>query len=262
MAGRLRRTVAAVSLVALLLPLAAATSLAAESPTEVFKFSDNGYSAGAGESGCDVEGDIETCTFTSIFVFSGNRREHGLGTLHGTEVCYDTGTDVFNLLTGEVSSIQESGCSFDPGEGTIIERDLSAATIAPTTVTVETFSCDEIECGHTGETRDVTVEGTFTATSTVTRESLRDVFDDGVCTNRFSARGTSREAMFTGTVDGEPREFGGETGCRSTKAQAASARSARSKPEVEYATGPHCDEGRWQTGVIPCQPCHDRPSRP
>ena len=213
MAGRLRRTVTAVSLVALLLPLAAATALAdtGPAPTEVFKVSDNGYSASAGEGGCVDVGDIETCTFSSIFVFSGNRREHGSGAIHGTEVCYDTGTDVFNLATGEVlSSIQESGCSFDPGEGTVIERDLSAATIAPTTITLETRTCDEVGCGPTGETRDVTVEGTFTATSTATRESFRDVFDDGVCTNRFSARGTSREAMFSGTVDGEPLEFGAQ----------------------------------------------------
>ena len=114
MAGRLRRTIVAVTLVALLLPLAAATSLAdtGPAPTEVFKLSDNGYSASAGEGGCDVEGDIETCTFNSIFLFSGNRREHGSGTIHGTEVCYDTGTDVFNHITGEVlSSVQESGCS-------------------------------------------------------------------------------------------------------------------------------------------------------
>ena len=45
MAGRLRRTVTAVSLVALLLPMAAATSLAdtGPAPTESFKFSSNGY---------------------------------------------------------------------------------------------------------------------------------------------------------------------------------------------------------------------------
>ena len=45
MAGRLRRTVIAVTLVALLLPLAAATSLAAKPAIEVFKFSENGYTA-------------------------------------------------------------------------------------------------------------------------------------------------------------------------------------------------------------------------
>ena len=81
-----------------------------------------------------------TCTFTSIFLFSGNRREQGSGAIHGTGVCYGTGTDVFNQVTGEVLSFdQESGCTTDVGDGTVIERDLSAATIAPTTITLETF---------------------------------------------------------------------------------------------------------------------------
>jgi len=210
MAGRLRRTVTAVTLVALLLPLAAATSLADTGPaSEVFKFSSNGYSASADEGQCTAEGDIVTCTFTFISVFSGNRREQGSGAIHGTEVCYSTGTDVFNQVTGEgISSIQENGCTQDPGEGTVIERDLSAATIAPTTITLETFSCDEIECGPTGETRDVTVEGTFTATSAAFRSSNRNVFDDGICVFRDSSRGTSRGAMFSGTVDGQPLELG------------------------------------------------------
>ena len=208
MAG-LRRTLIAVTLVALLLPLAASTSLAAK-PIEFFSFSQNGLSASADEGDCsDPVDDIVTCTFTFIGVFSGTQRGHGSGAVHGTEVCYSTGTDVFNQVTGEVlSSIQENGCTQDPGAGTVIERDLSAATIARTTITLETFTCDEIECGPTGETRDVTVEGTFTATSDATRSSFRNVFDDGICVFRDSSRGTSRGAMFSGTVDGQPLELG------------------------------------------------------
>ena len=154
-----------------------------------------------------------TCTFAGIFVFSGNQRSHGTGAIHGTEVCYSTGTDVFNPFTGEgISSIQENGCTQDPGDGTVIERDLSAATIAPTTITLETFSCDPIECGETGETRDVTVEGTYTATSAAFRQSNRNVFDDGICVFRDSSRGTSRNATFAGTVDGQPLELGDPEG--------------------------------------------------
>ena len=131
----------AVSLVALLLPLAAATSLAdtGPAPTEDFKFSSNGYSAFVSEGNCTTDGDIETCTFNQVDLFSGNRRDQGSGAIHGAEVCYNTGTDVFNPVTGEVlSSIQEFGCTRDVGDGTVIERDLSAATIAPTTITIET----------------------------------------------------------------------------------------------------------------------------
>ncbi len=215
MAGRLRRTVTAVSLVALLLPMAAATSLAdtGPAPTESFKFSSNGYSANAEQSLCsDPVDDIVTCSFNFISVFAGNQRAQGSGAIHGTEVCYSTGTDVFNQFTGEGTSHQENGCTRDAGDGTVIERDLSAATIAPTTITLETFVCDTVECGPTGETRDVTVEGTFTATSTAFRQSNRNVFDDGICTFRDSSRGTSRGAMFAGTVDGQPLELGDPEG--------------------------------------------------
>ena len=197
------------TLVALLLPLAASTSLAAK-PFEVFSFSQNGLSASADEGDCsDPVDDIVTCTFTGIFLFAGTQREHGSGASHGTEVCYSTGTDTFNQVTGEIiSSLQENGCTQDPGEGTVIERDLSSATIAPTTITLETFVCDEFDCGPTGETRDVTVEGTFTATSTAIRQSSRNVFDDGICVFRDSFRGTSRQATFAGTVDGQPLVLG------------------------------------------------------
>ena len=216
MAGRLRRTVVAVTLVVLLLPMAAATSLAdtGPAPSESFKFSSNGYSADADEGQCsDPVDDIVTCNFTFIGVFSGNCREQGSGAIHGTEVCYSTGTDVFNQVTGEGTSDQENGCTQDVGDGTVIARDLSAATIAPTTITLETFVCNEVECGPTGETRDVTVEGTYTATSAAVRQSFRNVFDDGVCVFRDSSRGTSRQAMFVGTIDGQPLELGDpETG--------------------------------------------------
>jgi hypothetical protein len=205
----LRRILIAVTLVALLLPLAASTSLAAK-PIEFFSFSQNGLSASADEGDCsDPVDDIVTCTFTGIFLFAGTQRAHGSGANHGTEVCYSTGTDTFNQVTGEfISSLQENGCTQDPGEGTVIERDLSSATIAPTTITLETFSCDGFECGPTGDTRDITVEGTFTATSAAVRQSSRNVFDDGICVFRDSSRGTSRQATFSGTVDGQPLVLG------------------------------------------------------
>jgi hypothetical protein len=208
MAGRVRRTVAAVMLVTLLLALTAATSLAAK-PHEFFSFSQSGFSAEASDGECTTAGDIVTCAFTSIFVFSGNHRELGTGTIHGMEVCYSTGTDVFNQVTGEIlSSLQENGCSQDVADGTGIERDLSSAVIAPTTITLEEFTCDEVECGPTGETRDVTVAGTFTATTSAFRQSTRNVFDDGICVFRDSSRGTSRNATFSGTVDGQPLVLG------------------------------------------------------
>ena len=152
MAGRLRRTVAALSLVVLLLPLAGATSLAAK-PIEVFKFTSSGHTAFAEAGTCsDPVDDIVTCSFRNISLVSGKSREQGSGAIHGTEVCYGTFTNVFNEETGETVSFSgESGCTMDLGEGSVIERDLSAAIIAPATITLETIVCDAIECAPTGE---------------------------------------------------------------------------------------------------------------
>ena len=212
MAGRLRRTVVALTLVALLLPLAAATSLAAK-PIEVFKFSSSGHTAFADAGTCsDPVDDIVTCSSRNISLVSGKTREQGSGAIHGTEVCYGTFTDVFNQETGETLSFTgESGCTMDLGEGTVIERDLSSATIAPATITLEAIVCDP-ECAPTGETREISVEGTFTATSAATRSSFRSVFDDGVCSFRERSRGTERNAMFVGTADGQPLEAGDPDG--------------------------------------------------
>ena len=146
MAGRLRRTVVAVTLVVLLLPMAAATSLAdtGPAPTEVFKFSNSGFTAFADAGTCsDPVDDIVTCSSRNISLVSGKSREQGSGAIHATEVCYGTFTDVFNQETGETLSFTgESGCTMDLGEGSVIERDLSSATIAPATITLEAIVCD------------------------------------------------------------------------------------------------------------------------
>ena len=213
MAGRLRRTVVAVTLVVLLLPLAAATSLADTAPPgQSGGFSRSGFQAIAAKGDCTSDGDISTCTSSSVTLFSGKTRDPGSGAVRGTEVCYDLFKDTFDVTTGEfLSSIQEFGCTRDVGQGSSIERDLSSATIAPTTINLETFVCDQNGCNSTPGT-DVTVEGTFTATSAAIRSSFREVFDDGFCTSRTSFRGTSRGAMFSGTIDGQSEEFGDPDG--------------------------------------------------
>ena len=148
-------------------------------------------------------------------MFSGTRREQGAGAVRGTEVCYFSYTNIYDEVTGQpVSFTQEDGCTTNVAAGTVIERDLSSATIAPTTITVQTIECDEVDCTPTGDTREVVVEGTFTATSPERRESYRSFYDDGVCTQRDSFRGTSRSSTFSGTIDGQAVEItgGGEFG--------------------------------------------------
>ena len=195
MAGRLRRTVTAVTLVALLLPLAAATSLADTGPAQQRSSSSRATATrpSADEGQCsDPVDDIVTCTFTTS--------SSSPGTEENKEQAQSTGRRCATAPAPMSSTTDRRDPELDPGErlhpdlgdGTVIERDLSSATIAPTTITLEAFSCDAIECDPTGDTRDVTVEGTFTATSAATRSSTRSVFDDGICTFRDSSRGTSR----------------------------------------------------------------------
>lgn len=212
MVGLLRRALVGGVVVLVLLSLAATSALAAPPGTESFSFSRQGFTAEAGEGDCTTSGDLVTCTGSNIFVFAGKTREHGSGAIRGTEVCVNFYTDTFNQATGQsVSFTSEFGCTTDVGAGLVIESDLSSATIAPTTVTLESETCvavgDDFECTPGDETRDVVVEGTFTATSPATPLSYRSFSDDGVCTFRDSFRGTSRSSMFVGTLDGQAVEF-------------------------------------------------------
>jgi len=213
--ARLRQSLTAVVLVIMLLPLLAASALAAPPATDSWSFTQKGLSADAGESVCTTTGDLVTCTGRSVSIFSGHFREQGSGAIVGTQVCVSYYTDVWNETTGEpVSFTSEFGCTTDVGSATNIQRDVSSATIAATTVTLQSETCervgDEFECTVGEETRDVVVEGTFTATSPTVRQSYRNFYDDGVCIFRDSFRGTSASAMFVGTIDGEAVEIGND----------------------------------------------------
>lgn len=211
MVVRFRQTLIAVAAVILVLPLVAASALAAPPATDSWSFTRQGFTAEAGEGDCTTTGDLVTCTGQNVWVFAGKSREQGSGAVRGTEVCLSSYTDTWNEATGEsVSYTSEFGCTTDVGAGTVIEHDLSSVVIGPTTVTLQGETCEtvgeEFECTATG-TRDVVVEGTFTATSPAVRQSSRSFYDDGVCTFRDSFRGTSRSAMFEGTIDGQAVEY-------------------------------------------------------
>jgi hypothetical protein len=209
--GRLRRSLAAMVAVLALLPLAAASVSAAPPGTEVFGFSEHGLSASADQFECQVEGDIQTCSGMNVFVFSGQRREQGSGAITGTQVCMSSFVDMFNQATDEfISATFEFGCTTDVGAGTEIERDLSSATIAPTTVDLQIQTCDPTECTDPVDSGSAVVEGTFTGTGPVIRQSSHNSFDDGICTFRDSFRGTSRQSTFSGTIDGQAVEIGND----------------------------------------------------
>lgn len=207
LAGRLRRTGLIVSLVVMLLPMAAASSLGAKpAANEFWKFSEAGTSASAEWVTCMAEGELDTCITTMVFVGVTKTRSQGSGAATRKEVCFSRTTETFDDETGEtLSYITSFGCTPAATKATGVRRDLSSAIIAPTTVTVQTFECGLEECVEIGN-GEVTVSGTFTATGPMTRARYREFSDDGFCVNRVSFRGKSRLATFSGTVDGEPVE--------------------------------------------------------
>jgi hypothetical protein len=211
MAAGLRRTVAAIGVVLTLLSLSVTSVLAAPPSTDSWSFSRQGYSAEAWTSECTESDGIVTCTGTSVYVFSGKTRDMGAGAVRGSEVCVSYFTDVFNEVTHEgISYTVEFGCTTDVGAGTIIDRELGSATITPTTITLQSETCDQTGCTPGEETRDVVVEGTFTAVSPEVRQRYRSFYDDGVCTFRDSFRGVARVSTFVGTLDGQTIEVSGE----------------------------------------------------
>lgn len=56
-----------------------------------------------------------------------------------------------HLAAQRMSFTIEFGCTGDVGAGTVIARDLSSATIAPTVVTVQSETCDKSGCTLTAQ---------------------------------------------------------------------------------------------------------------
>jgi hypothetical protein len=203
-----RRVFVVVAAGLMLLTVAVAPAAAAKPGTEGFSFSESGLSADAfvgGDCVDNLDGTV-TCSGESVFAFEGLRREKGQGAAHANEVCYASFTETFDPDGGEGGSFsQEFGCAVG---GIVWGRDLASATISPTTVTLEGESCTvtgpdtEVVCAPTS-TREVVVEGTFTGTGSLVRQSHRGFSDDGHCVFRDSSSGYSRSATFEGTVDGD-----------------------------------------------------------
>ena len=120
----------------------------------------------------------------------------------------DTGNDVCLTISqyalsrrGEYRFISsESGCVRAPDALTIDTKDLSEATIAPTTVTLTTYDCTQRGC-RVSATREVVVAAIFTGTGEVMTFSSRSTFDDGTCTYTYSGKGIGRNASASITLN-------------------------------------------------------------
>lgn len=175
-----------------------------------FSSSQRGLSANAYWEDCTTTKGMTTCTVTSLFAFQGT--EKGTETaFKGTRVCVSLETYSFRergrRRSGGETSSSESGCATAPTGTLNVSRDLSAAILQPTSIAVEAYDCmfDETTGDHdcvTVSNRDVTVSATWTASGTLTQSSERSRFKDGECQFAYSARGGSRDAIASGTLDG------------------------------------------------------------
>lgn len=169
-------------------------------------FTQSGKSADAGSGECVSNGDgTSTCSSLGVSVFAGKMSDTVSGVTHAKQVCVYRDQFTYDEATGDLvgEPVSEFGCEVDLPSGTLaFGRNLSTATLARTTVTVEQWICDELACEPVSS-RDLTVVGTWTGSGPTTSSKYRSTFDDGTCRYAEAGKGSSREASFTGTIDGE-----------------------------------------------------------
>ena len=166
-------------------------------------FRDSGTRAAIDNGTCTDNGDgTVTCSGQSISIFVGKTKFKGSATAQHYEVCYYQYTDTFNPETREGVSDQLSGCALNTG--TITIDDLTSVTVASTIVQLSAIHCDFTveECTEPVPDGSVVVSGTWTGVGPVVTNKSHGSFDDGTCRQIDMSSGSSREAVFTGTVDG------------------------------------------------------------
>lgn len=147
-------------------------------------------STAAAASSSDCVGSV--CTFTSAYVATTN---------DATQAC----VDIVTLDAADPSKPPsvETGCApVSAGSFSFDARSLSAATLAPTTITLQVLICDQSGCVPSGATRSVTVSGTFTGIGDVATFRANSKSSFGNCTMYFVGKGSSRQALAVVTIDG------------------------------------------------------------
>ena len=170
-------------------------------------FSQVGKSADAFSGECAPNGDgTTTCSFTSVSVFLGRMSDNVTSVTRLNQVCAYLDTATFVDETGEYvgDPITEAGCEVDLPRGVLaFGTKLTTASLAATTVSIQAIHCDN-DTGTcvAGPSRDVTVVGTWTGVGPTFVSKYRFSGADGTCRYAESGRGSSREATFSGSVDG------------------------------------------------------------
>lgn len=169
-----------------------ATAAAAPPVRETAVFSN----AGAAHNEC-----VGTlCTSTSVFVSSSS--------VFPAQACVDIQRylmpvpGLFTPLGFETgcAAIAEGAFSIDDA------KTLAGATLAPTSVTLDAFACDETTCQPTGTSRVVSVSATYIGVGGINTFRGNSKATFGGCTMFFGGRGTSRQATAILTIEGSSLE--------------------------------------------------------
>jgi hypothetical protein len=204
-AHRSRFGLAGAAVIALLV-LSTGSVAAATGPGTDGRFTQNGKSADASAGDCTSNGDgTTTCSDVGLSVFAGKMSDTLTGVTHLNEVCASLSSYTFDDATGDGvgDPVFEGGCRTDLPTGALrFGTDLTSATLAPTTITIQQIVCvDKLECVP-GPSRDVTVAGTWTGSGPISFSKYRFTGDDGTCHYNESSKTYYRDASFLGTVAG------------------------------------------------------------
>jgi hypothetical protein len=186
----MRRTVLTAALLGGLLVGGAAPATAA--PPEREKQSGNYTALESFTSECTPEPTGgETCT--NIFLYASTDTS-GMDSVSLTIDTYSIDGD------GVYTPIDFASGFVEGGSELTVTSDLSA-TLAPTTVVLETFECTEAGCDLV-DSREVTVSASDTRTGPIGKGRDRGTFRDGSCMYKWSNTYTSAEVAGTITLDG------------------------------------------------------------
>jgi hypothetical protein len=194
----------AAAVIALLVLSTGSAAAATPPPGGDATFTQNGRGADANSGGCvSNENGTSTCSDVGISVFVGKMSDNVSGVTHANQVCVwmdrYTAIDATGALAGD--PVSEAGCKADLPNGTIVfGSKLTAVTLAMTTISIQQIVCVDKVCVP-GSSREVTVAGTWTGVGPISYSKYRSVSDDGTCRYDEAAKGHSRQASFSGTVD-------------------------------------------------------------
>jgi hypothetical protein len=204
---RFRSALTSAAVIALLVLSTGSVAAATPAPGGDATFSQNGKGADASSVGCVSNGDgTSTCSDVGISAFVGKMSDNVSGVTHANQVCVSldlyTLDDATKTLVGD--PVSEAGCKADLPNGTIVfGSKLTAVTLATTTISIQQMVCvDKLTC-EPGPSRDVAVAGTWTGVGSISSSKYRSVSDDGTCRYDEAANGYSRQASFSGTLDGQ-----------------------------------------------------------